>query len=397
MKIGIVAPGGLPVPASSGGAVETLIDVFIEYELGTEDQIIVVSGVQQCKANTYFEKNNVKYYQEKAAIEKKALLNRMLKHFNPNIDYEVYLKAAINRLKNEKCDCILVENRPLFIEPIARACGVPTILHLHNDSIPVYGKKNRPDLDRYCSRVIVVSNYIRKCIERDYSSVPVSVVHNGIALDKFKKERNESMRALIRDKFGISANDIVITFTGRFTKEKGVLELVDAYSRIRTEKPILLLIIGASWFGENKSSEYIEKVKTFAARTNNPIKFTGYLSHDKVAEVESISDIAVIPSTWEDPFPLTVLEALASGMPVITTNSGGIPEALDSETGFVLSKEDDLVISLTDKLTLLIEDETLRKTMGNNARKRAEKFFGDETYCKHIRNAIALDVDNAKG
>ena len=397
MKIGIVAPGSLPIPASSGGAVETLIDVFIEHEIGTEDQIVVVSGSQQRNASVCFEKNNVKYYQEESVVEKKSLLNRIFKHFYPNIDYRAYLIAAINRLKSEKCDCILVENRPLFVEPIARACGVPTVLHMHNDSIPVYGRKNRPDLDRYCSRVIVVSDYIRKCIERDYCSVPVSVVHNGIALNEFNKEKNESKRTSIRDKFGISPNDIVITFTGRFTKEKGVLELVDAYSRIETDKPILLLIIGASWFGDNKPSEYIEKVKSFAAKTSNPIKFTGYLSHDKVAEVESVSDIAVIPSTWEDPFPLTVLEALASGMPVITTNSGGIPEALDSESGFVLNKEDRLVISLKEKLTALIEDETLRKKMGNNARSRAEKFFGDETYCEHIRYAIALAVDNAKG
>ena len=62
MKIGIVAPGGLPIPASSGGAVETLIDVFIEHEIGTEDQIVVVSGSQQRNASVCFEKNNVKYY-----------------------------------------------------------------------------------------------------------------------------------------------------------------------------------------------------------------------------------------------------------------------------------------------------------------------------------------------
>ena len=213
MKIGIVAPGGLPIPASSGGAVETLIDVFIEHEIGTEDQIVVVSGSQQRNTSVCFEKKNVKYYQEESVVEKKSLLNRIFKHLYPNIDYRTYLKAAINRLKSEKCDCILVENRPLFVEPIARACGVPTVLHLHNDSIPVYGRKNRPDLDRYCSRVIVVSDYIRKCIERDYCSVPVSVVHNGIALNEFNKEKNESKRTSIRDKFGLSPNDILIKFT----------------------------------------------------------------------------------------------------------------------------------------------------------------------------------------
>nr|WP_317347926.1 glycosyltransferase family 4 protein [uncultured Blautia sp.] len=386
MKIAIVSPGRLPVPAVEGGAVESLIDVFLKYSKISEDEIWVFSGSENVSRE--FSDGNIHYFQLKRLSIKKSFFSRLIQHYCPLVYDIEYLNYIIKVLKNVKIDCIIVENRPLFVGKFKNAINVPIYLHMHNDAL--LGKKNEIKSIEKCSGILAVSNYIKSCVKKKYLKVPISVIYNGISIHRFSPNGNIKEKEQIRKKYAIAPNDIVICFAGRFIESKGVLELVQAYSKLKYFENVKLVIMGSSWYGTSTSNPYIEKVRKEAEKCKNKIVFTGYLDNDKVAELEAVSDIAVLPSMWEEPLGLSVLEAMASGLAVISTISGGIPEIINEDSGILLNRNNKLLDNMAFYLEKLIMDEKYRKVLGKNARKRIEEHFTEEQYYKCIREALKI-------
>jgi glycosyltransferase involved in cell wall biosynthesis len=98
-----------------------------------------------------------------------------------------------------------------------------------------------------------------------------------------------------------------------------------------------------------------------------------------------MADIAVIPSMWEEPFGLTVVEAMAAGLPLITTRSGGIPEICEGVATIV--ERDDIVNNLAQAILDLYEHPEKRKQMAAASLERA-KLFDKETYAKNFFEAL---------
>lgn len=139
MKIAVVAPGRLPVPAVKGGAVESLIDVFLKYSKNSQDEFWVFSGSENMSRE--FENGKIHYFQLKRLPVKNNIYNKIIRHYFPLNDDNEYLEYIIGTLKDIKIDCIVVENRPLFVKKIKDALKVPVYLHMHNDAL--VGKKER--------------------------------------------------------------------------------------------------------------------------------------------------------------------------------------------------------------------------------------------------------------
>ena len=216
----------------------------------------------------------------------------------------------------------------------------------------------------------------------------VVVLYNGIDEEQFKKEMNENQINEIRNKYGLYQDDFVICYTGRFVPEKGVKEVIEAYSKLSEYKNIVLLIIGSSWFGSNIETDYISEVRKISSNCSNRIIFTGYIDNHEVAEIESVSDIAILPSLWNDPLPLTIIEAMACGLPVITTNTGGIPEMCTNDTGVILQNDSELVKSIEIAVRKLVEDSNMRRILGDNGRKRVEDMFTADSYGRNFINIL---------
>lgn len=390
MKVVIIAPGSLPIPAKEGGAVETLIDVILSYLKKSEHEAYVFSGSINIKHDISFSDGNIHYFQKKQIVLSSMGLKRVLNRINPNYMYESYLRYIVRELSCIEYDCILVENRPLFIDYLYKHTSKPIYLHMHNDPIPGY-RGLLPRIDIHCKKIITVSKYIENCILRDYPSANTCVVHNGVSEIEFQKERDPERSSIIRDRYNLRQDEIVICFTGRLLPQKGVLELIKAYSNLKTNLNIVLLIIGATWFGSNTTDKYTEEVKLAASVCKNRISFTGYIDHHEVSEVESIANIAVMPSIWEEPFALSILEAMSSGLAVITTTSGGTPEMFDEGSGILIDRDDKLVDNLTNALSILINNEGMRNDMGRNARARIENIFNQDNFYNHIIRVLTGD------
>ena len=100
-----------------------------------------------------------------------------------------------------------------------------------------------------------------------------------------------------------------------------------------------------------------------------------------------LADIAVIPSVWDDPFPTTILEAQAMGLPIIATNRGGIPEEVTEDNAILLQTDEHFVNNLANVILELYQHPEKRKRMSAASLERS-KLFDKETYAKNFFKAL---------
>ena len=167
-------------------------------------------------------------------------------------------------------------------------------------------------------------------------------------------------------------------YTGRLVKEKGVEELIKAFNQTTNSK-LKLLIIGSVGYGKNSKNSFTKKIFELS-KNNHNIIFTGFVEFNSIQNYYKVADYGIVPSTWEEPFALTVIEHLASGHPVIITNSGAMPELVKKDTSIIVEKED--IIN-----NLSITFNKLEKPLKNNKYYENAIQFSKE---KYINNFLKL-------
>ena len=140
-------------------------------------------------------------------------------------------------------------------------------------------------------------------------------------------------------------------------EEKGIAELVQAMKQLQDTPDIKLLVMGSSFFGDSGAdSPFIQRLKAEASQLRDRIVFTGFIPYSQVPDYLRLTDVAVIPSMWDDPFPTSVLEAMCMGMPIITTARGGIPEEVTPENAIILPTDKDIVERMRTAILYLYDN-----------------------------------------
>ena len=380
MKIAILTSGVLPVPAVQGGAVENLVDIYLDYnERHQLHDITVYSiwhpSVSSSPAGALAGKTSTQYVfihgnSLKAKLWKAAgRLLRRKGYYHDSIEY--YLHEAMRQINKERYDLIVVENRPGYALTLSRHCAVPCVLHLHNDFL-YPGAYRAEEICHTFQRIISVSDYITGrvrsvCREKE----KCFTVHNAINLTAFQETTPVSRQTL-----GLADEDFVLVFSGRLIEEKGILQLIQAISQLRHIPRLKLLIIGANAYGKGQSpTPFTMQLQREAEALEGRIVFTGFVDYKDVPSYLKAADVAVLPSMWDEPFGLTVLEAMAAGLPLITTRSGGIPEICEGVATIV--DRDDVVKHLATAILDLYEHPEKRKEMSQAALNRSAAFDKD--------------------
>jgi glycosyltransferase involved in cell wall biosynthesis len=150
--------------------------------------------------------------------------------------------------------------------------------------------------------------------------------------------------------------------------------------------------MGSSFSMGSKDSDdaFISALKSRAREIGDRIRFTGYIGHELVPDYLRLSDVAMIPSTWDDPFPTTVLEAMAAGLPIITTNRGGIPEMVSDQNAIVIPYPGDLTTNLAQAIRNLCHNEQQRKLMGM-ASKTQSSGYAKAAYAKNFFDEVLVE------
>jgi len=392
MKIAILTSGILPVPAVQGGAVENLMDMYLEYNDQQKRHDITVYSVYNPQAISHealkSDVNHYKYIQTESLYAK---IKKKFYHILHGEEYyhytiEYFLQQCIQDIKKQKYDVILLENRPAFSLKLSKYTNAKLIYHLHNDKLndqTEYGK----EIYDAAYKIITVSDYIRNCVTTlDKNDTKTVTVHNGIDLTLFTSENKDIHD--IRSQFGISRDDFVLMFSGRINREKGIYELIKSLLLLKEYENIKLLVLGSSFFGNDiTEDEFYRSLRTLAEPIKDKVIFTGFQPYSRIKDFLSASDVAVIPSVWDDPFPTTVLEAQAMGKPIIATKRGGIPEEVTKENAILLTTDGNMPESLANAISLLYGNKDLRERMAKASAQRSS-IFTKEKYAKDFINEI---------
>ena len=201
----------------------------------------------------------------------------------------------------------------------------------------------------------------------------------------FSKNVSEDQKRDIRKKLGLSEKDFVVLFVGRIMEIKGVLELMQAVTSLEDEH-IKLLVMGSANSGKWAFSSYERKVKKFSEQHKECIIFTGYVDNAEVYKYASVADVQCLPTLVEEAAPLVVLEAMAEGLPLIVTKSGGVVEYVDESTALTSGKEN-VVKDLKRAICYMKENPEVRKQMSENSKIKSKK-YDEEVYYKNFVETI---------
>ncbi|MBZ4651653.1 MAG: ytcC [Proteiniphilum sp.] len=387
MRVAVLTSGLLPVPALQGGAVENLVDLYLEFNEQKKTHHITVFSVIDKKVPQNLIKNSlytqyVFFRSDRLSYKLKRKLFGFLKkktfYYHYHIEY--YLYKALRKLKNKKYDVIILENRPGYAMKVYHMCpGSRLVLHLHNDLLSIESNE-ASSVKSYLSSVITVSDYIKIKVAEVEPYRPVNTCYNGIDLSLF--ETNIS-RSNTRNELNIRQNEFVVVYSGRLIPEKGVRELLQAMQYL-DDLPFKLLIIGGDFFGGNVAvTDYMKDLYKIASAHKDRIIFTGFVPYDKIPGYLQCADACVIPSLWEDPCPLSCIEGMAAGLPMVVTLSGGMPELVDDRCAFVLEKSSNLPFNIAKAIRYLFFHPEKRMEMSEAAKKRSLQ-FSKERYANNF-------------
>lgn len=398
----IISPCDLPVPAVQGGAVQTLIDsIIIPNETKTTFKISVISSynVEAQKKSENFQKTQFIFLKHNKLVDKlDNLINTIFGAINPsrklrkcNFLWKLQVIKNCRRilLKNNY-DAVILENNGYFTkifesEVLMEKYEGKIFYHLHND-IP--DSVNKKVVQK--SKFILISKYLSLKIAERYGKEiqkNILILNNGINLKNYENRISKKERVELRKKFNLTENDKVVCFVGRINPDKGIMELLQAIQKIK-DKSIKLLVIGATEFGNNAKSSFEERIKVLSESLKDRVWVTGYIPHEDVWKYYQIADLAVLPSIWEEPAGLTILEAMASKLPVITTNSGGIPEFMPKECGYILERDEYLIDNISKSIVEVCNNLTFWREQGEMIRNYVFANYSEDIYFGNFSKLI---------
>jgi N-acetyl-alpha-D-glucosaminyl L-malate synthase BshA len=297
-------------------------------------------------------------------------------HTYPLFEYPPYELALASKMvsvvRNEKLDLLHVHyaiphaSAAYMAKQILKTEGIiiPVVTTLHGTDITLVGKdaSYEPVVTFSINQsdgVTAVSSDLRKeTYEHFKITQDIEVIPNFIDLEKFKKQKKDHFKKAI-----CPNNESLIVHTSNFRKVKRVQDVVQIFANIHQEIPAKLLLIG-----DGPERTKVEKMCR-DLKICDDVRFLGKL--EAVEEVLSVADLFVMPSEKES-FGLAALEAMACEVPVISSNTGGIPELnVQGVTGFLSPVGD--VEDMTRKALFVLDKDNLPR-FKENALSRAKEF-----------------------
>lgn len=287
-------------------------------------------------------------------------------------------KLLAKTLKREKIDVVLAEYGPTGVACMdaCREAGVPMVVHFHGydayreDILGEQGRRYGELFEKSAALVAVSYDMERQLKDLGAPWDKVHFVPYGVDVERFVQ-------------VDPSANPPVLVAVGRFTAKKAPRLTVEAFAKALEEVPEAIL----EMIGEG---ELLEETRAVAEKMGlgEKVRFKGRLEHEAVASALAGARAFVQhslrpPDGDSEGLPLAVLEAMATGLPVVATLHAGIPDAVRHGIDGLLSSEQDCM-KMAEHMIRLLEDPTLAATLGGQARQRVEHLFTHQRYIAEL-------------
>ncbi|MBQ3727411.1 MAG: glycosyltransferase family 4 protein [Selenomonadaceae bacterium] len=221
------------------------------------------------------------------------------------------------------------------------------------------GKNWRNKIFAKCTRYVATTKEIRDGFVKSGGISPekISILPHGIDTKKFPQS-NENRRRELKISHDIEPERKILLFCARVVKDKGVDTLQDVWKILHAKFPdALLYVVGGGL------NHLLDELRTLSAALDDSIKVIGEV--DAPQEFYQLADVYIFPSRHEG-LPTSLLEAMASGLPSVTSDIGGCEDVIaDDVNGYRVYSED--AAAFAEKISLLFEDDARRKIFGERA------------------------------
>ncbi|HZG79850.1 MAG TPA: glycosyltransferase family 4 protein [Brevibacillus sp.] len=374
MKVAMICTEKLPVPPVRGGAIQTYITGIVD-QLGKYHDVTVI-GTTDPTLPADERVRNVRYIR-----------------VNGQGVFEIYAEEIRQLLQTQTFDMIHVFNRPRLIPLIREICPrARLVLSMHNDMFDAskIAREEAVTAIQEVERIITVSDYVGSVIASLFpeAASKLRTIYSGVDLQTFvpweQSQKARQVRQALRSQHQLDGKQVIL-FVGRLTPKKGADILVRAMNDLsKRHSNIALVLVGGSWYGVDKVSDYVAYVRSLADRSPIPVVTTGFVPAEQIHHWFWAGDIFVCPSQWEEPLARVHYEAMAAGLPFVTTKRGGNAEVIIGGNGLLVEQPED-PLAFSEKLHQLLSNRDLQRKMGAAGRKLALERFTWDRVANEVR------------
>ncbi|WP_353948822.1 glycosyltransferase family 4 protein [Sporolactobacillus sp. Y61] len=299
-------------------------------------------------------------------------------------DRSVFFPHVCESIRAGAFDLIQVYNRPGWLAELRQAApDARLFLSLHN---LIYDTLK---MDRHLAagclqeadQVLTVSRFVAEDTVAKFPGLEekTHVLYTGVDTNEYApvwSEKGKEWRNQIRARYQIAGDERVLLFVGRLVSEKGCHLILEAMKELsETSGRVRLLIVGSKWYADDAPSGYIEKLKQAADELEERVVFTSYVPVEEIPKYFAASDIFICPSQWKEPLARVHYEAMAAGLPVVTTARGGNPELFLNDGAAKIIRRYKDPRAFAQVLNPLLADPDLADQMGRAGRSKVEEIY----------------------
>lgn len=309
-----------------------------------------------------------------------------------------YLHQVCMRVREKQFDIIQVYNRPGWVSFLRDAAPeAKLILSLHNliyNTIKVEQEQAVRGITE-ANRIVTVSRFVAEDTAKKFPDAAgkIQVLYTGADVNDYAPvwtKKGRDWRKLIRNRYQIAHHDKVLLFVGRLVPEKGCHLILETMKEsLKSYEKVKLLIVGSKWYADQSTSAYINKLRSMAEALSKRIIFTSYVSVEEIPKYFAAADMFICPSQWQEPLARVHYEAMAAGLPIITTKRGGNHELFQKDTDGIVVTEYQDSKAFGQAITTLLENPELAGKMGRHGRIKAEETYNFERVAADLEKIYA--------
>ncbi|QLD87075.1 glycosyltransferase family 4 protein [Natronomonas halophila] len=295
-----------------------------------------------------------------------------------HLDSRVFCRRTTKALRERNHDLVQICSQPHFAQFVDRI-DAPVSIVMHGEPYSLWYDVVKPRGSTYelleaFDQVITVGG-AREAIEARVSA-PVATVNPGVDTDVFTPGD------------GTPVDGKQVLFVGRFVPAKNLELLVEAFDAVVDEHPEAELVLVGDGPRRNRIEGEVER-----RGLTDRVRFAGYVPNSELPKIYQRASVFALSSTSEH-YPITILEAMSSGTPVVAPEVGAIPEIVeDEQTGILYTA--DSASGLTSGIERMLADSKLRTSYGRQARKLTVKQFDWENQQDRFRSILRVIESNS--